>query len=86
MREREMCDSYTHTAKTDEPKLVRSRLSINADFLPPRIYERVPEGRGESEYLQRKYSAMPAFHRKAGEPPPSRRLRALPESIAPPPP
>ena len=28
----------------------------------------VPEGRGESEYLQCKYSEMPTFHRKVGTP------------------
>ena len=28
----------------------------------------VPEGRGESEYLLRKYSEMPTFQRKVGTP------------------
>ena len=28
----------------------------------------VPEGRGESEYLLRKYSERPTFHRKVGTP------------------
>ena len=30
-------------------------------ILAPRIYEGVPEGRGESEYLRSKYSEMPTF-------------------------
>jgi len=38
-------------------------------FLAPAFMRGVPEGRGESEYLQRKYSEKPVFHRKTGSPP-----------------
>ena len=44
------------------------RLSRKADFLPPAFMRGVPEGRGESEYLQRKYSEKPVFYENGQTP------------------